>query len=125
MRRSKGSDYNVGYGKPPKATRFQPGQSGNPSGRPKGVKGFQQELDAILQEKITVTINGKSRRITILAAIYKQLANGALKGNADSLRLLLNHMARRDINAATAELARIEKEMKPINIIVTPDDIEL
>ena len=28
--------YEVGYGKPPQATRFQPGKSGNPKGRPKG-----------------------------------------------------------------------------------------
>lgn len=29
-------DYEVGYGKPPKDTRFKAGQSGNPKGRPKG-----------------------------------------------------------------------------------------
>lgn len=29
-------DYEVGYGKPPKNTRFKAGQSGNPKGRPKG-----------------------------------------------------------------------------------------
>lgn len=28
--------YQVGHGKPPEATRFKPGQSGNPKGRPKG-----------------------------------------------------------------------------------------
>ena len=28
-------DYEIGYGKPPKQTRFKPGQSGNPRGRPK------------------------------------------------------------------------------------------
>ena len=30
--------YDVGYGKPPKATRFQPGTSGNPRGRPRGSR---------------------------------------------------------------------------------------
>ena len=28
-------DYNIGYGKPPKASQFKPGVSGNPKGRPK------------------------------------------------------------------------------------------
>ena len=30
--------YEVGYGKPPAGTRFKPGQSGNPAGRPKGSR---------------------------------------------------------------------------------------
>jgi len=28
-------DYEMGYGKPPKSSRFAKGKSGNPSGRPK------------------------------------------------------------------------------------------
>jgi hypothetical protein len=35
MRRKRQKSYKVGYKKPPKATRFKKGQSGNPSGRPK------------------------------------------------------------------------------------------
>lgn len=31
-------DYRVGYGQTPKETRFKPGQSGNPSGKPKRVE---------------------------------------------------------------------------------------
>lgn len=31
-------EYEVGYGRPPTHTRFQPGKSGNPNGRPKGSK---------------------------------------------------------------------------------------
>ncbi len=31
-------DYEIGYGKPPKHTRFKKGQCGNPKGRPKGAR---------------------------------------------------------------------------------------
>ncbi len=33
-----GNNRRVGYGAPPLATRFRPGQSGNPKGRPMGSK---------------------------------------------------------------------------------------
>lgn len=32
------TQYEVGYCKPPEHTRWKPGQSGNPRGRPKGAK---------------------------------------------------------------------------------------
>jgi hypothetical protein len=44
--RSKSSPYKVGYGRPPKATQFKPGKSGNPKGRPKGPK----SVGAVLQD---------------------------------------------------------------------------
>jgi len=34
-------DYEVGYGKPPRDTRFKEGQSGNPRGRPPGLKNLR------------------------------------------------------------------------------------
>ena len=48
-----GDDYEVGYGKTPLHTRFPKGVSGNPKGRPKGVRNFQTELREELGTKIT------------------------------------------------------------------------
>ncbi len=45
-----GSDYEVGYGKPPRHTRFQPGRSGNPRGRPKDTKNLKTDLIEELAE---------------------------------------------------------------------------
>jgi hypothetical protein len=42
-------DYEVGYGKPPRETRFAKGQSGNPRGRPSGAKNFA----TLLREALT------------------------------------------------------------------------
>jgi hypothetical protein len=43
----------VGYGNPPKDTQFQPGQSGNPGGRPKRHKGLSEALLDILEGDLT------------------------------------------------------------------------
>ena len=39
------ASYDVGYGKPPASTRFKPGQSGNPKGRPKGANNKKPKLN--------------------------------------------------------------------------------
>ncbi|MFL0357263.1 DUF5681 domain-containing protein [Erythrobacter sp. GH1-10] len=52
-------DYEVGYGKPPKNTRWQKGQSGNPSGRPKGARGLKTDLHAELVSNLEIQINGQ------------------------------------------------------------------
>lgn len=73
--------YEVGYGKPPKATRFKPGQSGNKKGRPKGSKNNATLLNLELDKRITITENGKKQTITKREAMFKQLVNGAIGGN--------------------------------------------
>ena len=50
----------VGPGNPPRHTRFKPGQSGNPNGRPKGSKNFATILQQQLTKKITITVDGKA-----------------------------------------------------------------
>ena len=44
------ADYEVGFGKPPKATQFKGGQSGNPKGRPKESVSFALKLEKAMSE---------------------------------------------------------------------------
>jgi len=46
--------YSVGYGKPPVATRFQPGRSGNPTGGSKGGKETEATIVRVLNETVVV-----------------------------------------------------------------------
>jgi len=87
--------YRVGYRKPPKSSRFVKGQSGNPTGRPKGSKALDKILFQVNGERIKVTQNGRGRYITKLEAMVMQLANkaaaGDLKAAKEYLRLLTHY----------------------------------
>jgi hypothetical protein len=82
-------DYEVGKGKPPESTRFKPGQSGNPRGKPKGSLSMGQLLKKALSTRITVTDNGKPRRMTKQEVIVHSVVNGAAKGDLKALRDLV------------------------------------
>jgi hypothetical protein len=91
----------VGYRRPPKHSRFQPGQSGNPGGRPLGVKSLSDIVRKIVGQKVTVTENGRTRRIPRLEAILLRAASEASRGDAVSLRLLLQLAERYGESAQT------------------------
>jgi hypothetical protein len=80
----------VGYGKPPRKNQFKPGQSGNPRGRPKGAKGLKAELREELNEWVTITSDGKTRRIRKRRLVIKALAAQAAKGNVAAADKLLS-----------------------------------
>lgn len=94
--------YEVGYGKPPKANQFRKGESGNPRGRPKGRRNLATELHAALNETVTVTENGKRKRLTKRTVICRQLANRSAAGDLAALRLLLPLLAQAEAAEANA-----------------------
>ena len=87
MPRDNERDYEVGYGKPPRDTRFKRGQSGNPRGRPPGAKNLSTLLNEALDELVVVTENGGRNRISKRRAAFKQLVNDAAKGEWRALKL--------------------------------------
>ncbi len=88
------NDYEVGYGKPPKHTRFKPGQSGNPSGRPKGTKNLKTDLVEELGEKIMIREGERSRNVSKQRALVKSMLNRGIKGDARATAISLSTMMR-------------------------------
>jgi hypothetical protein len=101
-RPSSGASYSVGYGKPPRDHQFQPGQSGNRKGRPKGAKNALTRLREILDRKIEMQSRGVHRKISVLEAILTRFAESALKGDTKSAAFLLQ---RYDISETAEEYA--------------------
>jgi hypothetical protein len=99
MPREQRGDYEVGYGKPPRHTRFANGQSGNPRGRPRGAKNFTTLLEEALHEPVTVTENGGRRKVSKLQAIVTQLVNRSATADFRAIKILLDKL--RDIERET------------------------
>ena len=84
-------NYAVGYRKPPEHARFKKGKSGNPAGRPRRnarSPHIELALKNALNSLVTVTENGKIRRITKFDAVITQLVNKAASGHLPSIKLL-------------------------------------
>ena len=89
--RKSASGYHVGKGRPPQATRWKPGQSGNPRGRPRGSKNLGTMLMEELNEKVKIQRNGGTRSVTKRQVIIKRLVNNAVNGDWKATNLVLDH----------------------------------
>jgi hypothetical protein len=88
-RRRHPPEYDVGFKKPPTHTQFQPGQSGNPKGRRKGSKNLSTIVAEEVAARVTVTVNGRRKTITMLQAAIKQLVNKAASGDQNAIKRLV------------------------------------
>lgn len=75
----------VGYGRPPKRTRFTKGQSGNPAGRPRGGD-RHAPYEAVLGRMVTIREGGTTRRVTAEEAFLLQLTKSGLEGDSPAAR---------------------------------------
>lgn len=84
------NDEKVGYGKPPKHSRWKKGQSGNPRGRPKGSRGLKTDLHAELVSRMEIQMNGRRVSGTKQQLMLKTLTARAAAGDVRAIKALID-----------------------------------
>jgi hypothetical protein len=126
----------AGDGRERNDTRYKPGQSGNPKGRPKGSKNYGAQLHKLYTEPVVVNQGGKRRRVAALVAVHQVQLQRALTGDKRATEIVLktakefgfgpktemhecvcrynlsDAVIARLTNQTLAELIRVEKELE-------------
>jgi hypothetical protein len=98
-------DYEVGYRKPPKHSRFKPGQSANPAGRKKGVPNFKTDVENTLHLPVQLSEAGKTKRVSTQQAALSRLKQKALGGDGRALDRALKLASKQSDEAESSETA--------------------
>ena len=116
--RANSSDYVVGYGRPPVATRFQPGKSGNPKGRPKAAKSLNTLARELLTGKVPVRTGSGQKKMHRIEAVLHKAFELALKGNPRALSQILNLYAVAVPEAATVNAPAAIEELTTTDVAI-------
>lgn len=73
--------YDVGYGKPPKSTRFKKGQSGHSRGRHRGDENLMSIFKRVVSRRVKVGNGDKSVTMTLAEAVIFANYKAALQRN--------------------------------------------
>jgi hypothetical protein len=108
-------EYEVGYRKPPKHSRFPPGRSGNPEGRRRKTMDFARAKDPIfdlLLEDVTLSVRG-NKRITRpgIEWAMRAMLNNSIKGCHRSFKTLIDATGDRGIKGLCYVLQEKSREI--------------
>ncbi|MGN6285491.1 MAG: DUF5681 domain-containing protein [Afipia sp.] len=117
----KATSYEVGYAKPPKATRFRKGRSGNPRGRNRGDENLMTIFKSIASRRIKVRIGDKTETMTLAEAVIFKNYKAALQKNP----LAMGNMFRlAEESGEMIDMTNAEVVGKPIAIPLRPASVE-
>ena len=94
--------YAVGYRKPPVASQFKPGCSGNPKGRPKGSKNYNRLLFDFLDGPVA----GRKGKRTELEVLLRMDVDRAISGDKAALKRVFKLMQVHDTSPEPVSAAR-------------------
>lgn len=105
-------DYEVGYRKPPKTTRFLKGApSPNPKGRPKKEVSLIRQIEECMAENVNVTAaDGTRTKMPAAKVIVKTIIRQAVSGSVPTQRMLLDIERRKTRPDAGPSPQEIEDE---------------
>src|SRR5215467_9212098 len=84
------ADYEVGYKKPPRHSRFKLGNRVNPHGRGKQKRRMETEImNGVMNSSVEYREGGKSKRATRIELIIKCYGAAALRGDVKAAQALL------------------------------------
>ena len=108
------ADYEVGFGKPPKATQFKKGQSGNKKGRPKESVSFALKLEKAMSEKLEVREGGRARKMSKIDVMIQNLLARGMKGDQQAVSTLVRLMKE------TGQMRPAEQEPRQGKMVAFP-----
>jgi hypothetical protein len=98
--------YEIGYGKPPRHSRFKLGNKSG-KGRRKGCRNLKTIVREAFEAKVSAKINGTTRKISKIELAAHQLANKASSGDlraiAAALELYERHGPFEDVGTVSEE----------------------
>jgi len=104
----------IGYGRPPLHTRFKPGQSGNPKGRPKNRKNISTVLREVLNENIKIKEGDKIKTVSKAEAMVRGTVLKALKGDTKSVMMVME----------LDEKIQQEQKSLPVRVVRMPPEVK-
>jgi Family of unknown function (DUF5681) len=118
-KRAPTGNYAVGYARPPKRGQFEPGTSGNPSGRRRGTKNAKTvAANVFLKRKVALTDGDTTRHVSVFEGMLLRVAERGLnKGDHRALLAALSVMQRTGLLT--------EQEAKAIQDSLSSEDQQL